>query len=94
MASAAERILRYLKDGNELTEAQARRKFGIKNVSARISDIRYDLGYAVYNNERRGRNGRTYRSYRLGTPTRQVVAAGQAAIRPSRTIVLGTGLQF
>lgn len=40
--SAKQKILNTLTKGNKLTVAQARARFGIKNVHARIFDLRQD----------------------------------------------------
>lgn len=73
--NAATRILRYLQGGRDLTATQARQRFGIKNVSARVSELR-EAGYSIYLNEKKTQNGRTIKAYRLGAPTRRQVAAG------------------
>jgi predicted ArsR family transcriptional regulator len=69
------RLLRYLQSGRDITVNQARDKFGIMNMSARVNDLR-NAGYAVYLNERVTGNGYVIKAYRLGTPRRSVVAAG------------------
>jgi predicted transcriptional regulator len=71
------RILAALKTGRDLTANQIRSRFGIENVSARISELRKS-GYAVYLNTKRTYNGNVIRAYRLGTPTRRTIAAGLA----------------
>ncbi len=51
--SAKEKILKFLsKDGpyNTLTSAQARARFGIVNVGARIEELRAE-GYCIYTNK-------------------------------------------
>lgn len=63
------RLLNYLESGRDITAAQARTRFGITNVSARISELR-KRGHAIFLNERTTKNGRTIKAYRLGTPTR------------------------
>ena len=45
-----------------------------------MSDLR-SAGYAVYANQKTDSNGRTSTFYRVGTPTKAVVAAGIAAQR-------------
>ena len=80
--SAKQRMLNYLmkKTGyNTFTTAQARRLFGVHNVSARISELRQE-GYAVYLNEHTDSKGRMTRKYRAGKPSRKLVAAGYRAI--------------
>ncbi len=78
--SAKERMLNVLKkqDGyNTFTTAQAQRRFGISNVSARIDELRQE-GHCIYTNTRTGTDGRKVRYYRLGTPSKALV---QAALR-------------
>lgn len=73
------KILAFLKAGGNITANQAKEKFGITNVSARISELR-KAGYPIYSNTRTTNNGRSIRVYELGTPTRRVVAAGQLVL--------------
>lgn len=78
--SAKEKILNYLSNGNTLTVRQAKARFGIENVSARVDELRKE-GHAIYTNTKTTSNGNKITYYRLGTPTRLVVAAGVAALR-------------
>jgi predicted ArsR family transcriptional regulator len=71
--SATQKLLKYLQSGYDITAAQARSRFGITNVSARISELR-QAGFAVYLNEKTTKSGYTIKAYRLGTPTRRMVA--------------------
>lgn len=83
MKSAKQKILAYLSktDGyNTLTVRQARARFGIKNVSARIDELRKD-GYAIYTNTKTLEDGRKISYYKLGKPTKAVVAAGVRFMR-------------
>jgi predicted ArsR family transcriptional regulator len=83
--SVKQKILAFLsKDGgyNTLTVAQARARFGISNVAARIDELRKD-GYAIYTNTKTLEDGRKVTFYRLGTPTKRMIAAGIAALRSS-----------
>lgn len=73
------RLLEALRSGEELTAAQISERFGIKNPTATVSDLRFS-GFAVYANQRKGINGSTTTKYRLGTPSRKVVAAGYRAL--------------
>ena len=73
-----QRVLNFLKNGYDLTDGQAESRFGIANMSAVASYLRKQ-GYAVYRNRKNTRSGEI-RVYRLGTPSRAVVAAGYAAI--------------
>jgi predicted ArsR family transcriptional regulator len=72
------RLLSFLKTGGNITANQAYTRFGIANMSQRINDLR-KAGFAIYCNTKTTANGNTIRAYRLGTPTRQQVAAGYIA---------------
>jgi hypothetical protein len=74
------RFLTALKNGEELTAKQITARFGIANPTATVSDLRLRGGYAVYANTTR--TGVT--KYRLGTPSRAVVAAGYRAMAADR----------
>ena len=54
--------------------------FGVSNPSATINELRNE-GYSIYLNTRKTPSGEKVSFYRLGTPTKRVVAAGIAAIR-------------
>lgn len=71
--SASARLLKYLQSGRDITAAQARQRFGISNISARISELR-QAGFAIYLNEKTTKQGYTIKAYRLGSPTRTMVA--------------------
>lgn len=72
-------LLEALKKGEELTAGQITHRFGIKNPRATVSDLRFQ-GFAIYANARTNTRGDTYTKYRLGTPSRAVVAAGYRAM--------------
>ena len=75
--SAKQRILNFLskKQGyNTLSVAQARARFGVQNVSARIEELRQE-GHCIYTNTKRRADGSKVSVYRLGTPTRSMVRA-------------------
>lgn len=70
-----ERMLEVLKktEGyNTFTVKQAQRRFGIKNVGARIHELRQE-GHCIYTNTRTLKDGRKINFYRLGTPTKALV---------------------
>jgi hypothetical protein len=54
--------------------------FGVANPSATINDLRNE-GHAIYLNSRYNSSGEKVFFYRLGTPTKRMVAEGIAAIR-------------
>ncbi len=81
--SVKSKILAYLsKDSayNTLTAAKMQSVFGVANPSATINELRND-GHAIYLNTRINTNGDKVSFYRLGAPTKRMVAAGIAAIR-------------
>lgn len=67
--SQNERLVRWLSSGRTITARQARARFGIANLRARVNDLRND-GFCVYTNTTSA--GTTYR---MGTPSRAIVAA-------------------
>jgi predicted transcriptional regulator len=73
--SAKQRMLNALSktEGyNTFTVEQARRRFGISNVSARIDELRQE-GHVIYTNTKRNADGVKVASYRLGKPTKAMV---------------------
>lgn len=75
MKSKQSRLLAAFQKGQNFTAGQIGSRFGIKNVTATVSNLR-SQGFCIYANKT---NGMT--TYRLGTPTRAVVAAGIRALR-------------
>lgn len=70
-------VLKTLKSGRQFTAGQLAGLFGTTEdtVQARISELRAK-GYSIYSNT--AKNGKT--AYRLGTPSRRMVAAAYAAM--------------
>jgi hypothetical protein len=73
------KLFTALQNGDRVTASQASKRFGIKNVSAEVSRIRQS-GFAVYANTRVAGNNVKVTEYRLGTPSRKIVAAGYRAM--------------
>ena len=73
------RVFSVLSEGKSLTAAQAR-AMGVGNLSAEVSRIR-DHGFAVYANQRTAGNGVKVTEYRLGRPSRRMVALAYKAQR-------------
>lgn len=73
------RLLTALQAGEQLTEGQIRVRFGLKNPRASVSDIRMS-GFAVYANQHKDTKGRVTTKYRIGKPSREIVAAGYKAM--------------
>ena len=69
-------------EGRQATAKQMGAWYGASSatVAARVSELR-SAGYAVYANKKTDTKGRTSTFYRVGTPTKAVVAAGIAALR-------------
>lgn len=79
--SAKQRLINFLskKDGyNTLSTAQARARFGIQNVSARIDELRQE-GHVIYTNTKSRADGSKVSVYRIGTPTKAMVRAALKA---------------
>ena len=71
------RILKVLESGRQFTPAQLAGLTGSSedSVRPRISELRSE-GFAIYTNSTK--NGKT--AYRLGTPSREMVAAAYAVL--------------
>jgi len=73
-------VLETLKNHERgVTAAQLEAWLSVGNVRATISDLRFD-GYAIYANRNTDSKGRTKTFYRLGRPSRAIVAAGYRAM--------------
>ena len=73
------KVLNALQSGERLTASQAKKRFGVGNLSAEVSRIR-QAGFAVYGNKRTAGNHVEVTEYRLGTPSRRLIAAGYKAM--------------
>jgi hypothetical protein len=65
-------------DREILTPAQMSKRFGIKNPTASVSDIR-SRGYAIYANSRTAGNGVNVTEYKYGEASRKMVALAYKA---------------
>ena len=74
MMTTSAKVLRALQNGKSLTTTQVA-KLGAANPTALISALRR-RGYAIYRNSRVGKAN----TFRLGTPTRSIIAAGISAV--------------
>ena len=82
--SAKQKMLNYLNktEGyNTFSVAQGRRLFGVKNISARIDELRQE-GHCIYTNTVKRSDGTKVKAYRIGKPTKALV---QAALRAGYT---------
>lgn len=73
------KLLTALQAGESLSASQAQKRFSIKNMTAEVSRIR-QAGYAVYANPRKAANGVKVTEYRIGKPSRALIAAGYKAL--------------
>lgn len=76
------KLARRLSTGKNLTVAEARSRYGIKRLSARIYDLR-EAGFPIFTNKRvmkgganRGREVTTYRLHVSNTPEHLLQAVG------------------
>ena len=76
------KVLTARQDGAELTSKQIAARFGAGNPQAVIQSLRFK-GYPIYLNTVSDTKGRTRNVYRLGTPSRAVIAAGYKALATS-----------
>ena len=81
--SVTNRLVTFFRNGGEATASELRQRFGIKNVTACISELR-KAGYPIYTDSRLigsfgGANVKTY--YHFGSPTRRQMAAGLLVLK-------------
>jgi len=79
MKTIQNRVLNSLQEGNELTSAQIKARFGAGNPAAVIQALRFS-GFPIYCNTHTDTKGRVTQKYRLGTPSRKIIAAGYKAL--------------
>ena len=70
----SQKVLNFLRSGQSLSAKQASGLFGVTSLGKRVSELRAN-GHAIYTN--RAKNGTTV--YRLGTPSRAMIAAAYQA---------------
>lgn len=74
------KLFNALLNGDVISQAEATKRFGIKNIRAEATRIR-QKGYAVYSNRRVAGNHVEVTEYAIGKPSRKIVAAGYKAIQ-------------
>lgn len=84
VVSKSVKLITALKAGEQLTAKQIAARFGIGNPTATVSDLRLRGGFAIYANPKQNAKGQTVTRYRLGTPTKAVVAAGYRALAAAK----------
>ena len=78
------KVIAALESGVELTGKQIESRYNVGNARALISSLRMQ-GYPVYLNKRTNGFGDTYSKYRLGTPSRAVIAVSYTHLRAHET---------
>lgn len=73
------RALSAFLNGDKLTAKQIASRFGAGNPHEIVRSLR-SKGYAIYLNEHTNSKGHVTNKYRLGAPSRAIVAAGIAAL--------------
>jgi hypothetical protein len=73
------KLFSAMQQGETVTASQAEKRFGIKNIRAEASRIR-NAGFAVYANQRVAGNHVRVTEYRIGKPSRKLIAAGYKAM--------------
>jgi hypothetical protein len=79
------KIFNALYNGEVLTAADARNRFGVANLRAEATRIR-QAGYAVYAKRRTAGNHVEVTEYALGKPSREIVALGYKAKKMGMSI--------
>jgi len=74
-----DRVLEAFQNGENLTAKQIQARFQVGNPSALVHQLRSE-GFAIYANKSTNSKGESRIKYRLGKPTRKVVAAGYATL--------------
>ena len=73
------KVLNALQEGRTLSSAQMKAFFGTGNPQAVIQSLRFK-GFSIYLNTVTDTKGRSRNVYRLGTPSRAIIAAGYKAM--------------
>lgn len=66
-------LLNHLNVGKQFTAKQITASFGIAHPASAIRNLR-EQGYCVYANDVKLSNGKTSTKYRIGKPSRKIVA--------------------
>ena len=75
-----QRLASAFSNGAELTSKQIRSQFKIASPTKVVSQLRLEDGMSIYLNTRTDTKGRVTTKYRLGKPSRAIVAAGYRAM--------------
>lgn len=80
MITQRDKLRKAFFEGRELSARQITTQFGIASPSKVVSQLRMEDGLSIYNNRHVDTKGRVVNKYRLGTPSRKVIAAGYRAL--------------
>lgn len=78
--SQVEKLRSAFESGKELTEAQISGQYKIKSPRAVIHTLRHGHGLAIYANRKVNARGVESTKYRMGNPSKAIVAAGFRAM--------------
>lgn len=79
MTTKVGRVLEALQNGEQLTAKQIAARYSAGNPREVVRQLRAK-GFAIYANQRTNAKGETKTFYRLGTPSRAMIAAAYAAV--------------
>ena len=82
LCQSKQKLLNYLQTGDEDTARQISGSFGLKNPHGTIHSLR-EQGYCIYSNKAVLSDGTETVKYRLGKPTRKMVAIANAVLGAS-----------
>lgn len=80
MLTQKDKLRKAFFSSRELTAKQITAQFGIASPGKVVSQLRMEDGLPIYSNKRVDTKGRVTQKYRLGTPSRAVIAAGYRAM--------------
>lgn len=73
------KLLSYLSTGAEVTARQISGSFGLKNPHGAIYSLR-EQGHCIYSNKAKLADGTETVKYRVGRPSRRMIAAANAVL--------------
>jgi predicted transcriptional regulator len=74
-----QKVLTAFQEGQELTAKQIAARYSVGNPGRVVHYLR-NQGYSIYLNKKVDTKGRVTNKYRLGNPSRKVIAAGYKAL--------------
>jgi predicted transcriptional regulator len=72
-------LLTHLTNGGEVTARQITASFGLKNPHEAIRQLR-SQGHCIYSNRKSLANGTVTTKYRIGAPSKRIVALASAVL--------------